>query len=114
MKSRAALIGLIVPGLVEILRPVAAVSVPFQAISSSSSILPFGASKDQESDDEFSFQNIEDVIYTAELKVGGQTFVVQLDTGSSDLWLDTTGVDLSSFEDTGVVSTIEYGYGLTF
>lgn len=110
MKSRFLSVSLIGSGLVSILRPVAAVSVPFSAISSSTSRLSFGTSKDQASDDTFTFENENDVIYTADLKVAGQTFVVQLDTGSSDLWLDTTGLDLSSFEDTGVESTITYGY----
>lgn len=111
MKSRFLSVSLIGSGLVSILRPVAAVSVPFSAISSSTSRLSFGTSKDQASDDTFTFENENDVIYTADLKVAGQTFVVQLDTGSSDLWLDTTGLDLSSFEDTGVESTITYGDG---
>ena len=42
--------------------------------------------------------------------MGGKEFPVQLDTGSSDLWLDTTGVDLSGLTDTGVQTGLTYGY----
>jgi hypothetical protein len=34
---------------------------------------------------------------------------VQLDTGSSDLWLDTTGIDTSSLTATGVNQSLTYG-----
>ncbi|KAL5531426.1 hypothetical protein ACEPAG_4303 [Sanghuangporus baumii] len=77
------------------------------------SLLFSASSKDQVTDDTFDFQNINNVtdsaaIYTAELLVAGEKFTVQLDSGSSDLWLDTTGIDLSSFTDTGVKSSISY------
>lgn len=34
---------------------------------------------------------------------------VQIDTGSSDLWLDTTGVDISSLIQTGQTTNVTYG-----
>ena len=36
---------------------------------------------------------------------------VQLDTGSSDLWLDTTGQSLSSLTNTGQQTGVVYGDG---
>ncbi|KAL5537140.1 hypothetical protein ACEPAF_963 [Sanghuangporus sanghuang] len=99
MYSRFAFVILKVAGLV---RTANALSLLFSA-----------SSKDQVSDDIFDFQNTNNVassaaIYTTELSVAGEKFTVQLDTGSSDLWLDTTGIDLSSFTDTGVKSSISY------
>lgn len=70
--------------------------------------------KDQDGDDIFTYQNWQNAsganIYVATLSVGGKEFPVQLDTGSSDLWLDTTGVDLSGLTDTGVQTGLTYGY----
>ena len=64
--------------------------------------------------DPFSFSNLNDVksdgVYVATLTAGDHDFRVQLDTGSSDLWLDTSGISLSGFQDTGAWSTIVYGY----
>ena len=62
---------------------------------------------------EFGFGNLNNAsgsdIYVAELSVAGKTYTVQLDTGSSDLWLDTTGADLSSLTQTGVQTGLTYG-----
>ncbi|KAI5119387.1 hypothetical protein M0805_001061 [Coniferiporia weirii] len=96
-----------------------ALLVPFKRVSSITSHLSFatvtGGSKD-ESGDPFSFQNSNNAsdnsdIYVTTLSVSGQDFVVQLDTGSSDLWLDTQGVNFSDLIDTGVNSSITYSDG---
>ncbi|EPT05621.1 hypothetical protein FOMPIDRAFT_1013336 [Fomitopsis schrenkii] len=47
-------------------------------------------------------------VYTATIYVQGQPFQVQIDSGSSDLWLDTSGVTLDGLEDTGVTGSIGY------
>ncbi|KDQ58215.1 hypothetical protein JAAARDRAFT_206888 [Jaapia argillacea MUCL 33604] len=60
----------------------------------------------------FNFTNVNgrdgDDMYVGTIYVNSQPYEVQLDTGSSDLWLDTTGVDLSGFADTGVTGFIGY------
>ncbi|KAI0091518.1 aspartic peptidase domain-containing protein [Irpex rosettiformis] len=48
------------------------------------------------------------IIYTANVTLGGQSFEVQLDTGSSDLWVNTQNVTLSNVNDTGVQTFISY------
>ncbi|TDL18837.1 acid protease [Rickenella mellea] len=49
-----------------------------------------------------------EVIYMASLTVGGAEFQVQLDTGSSDLWLDTANLKPSGTQDTGLNRSITY------
>ena len=67
----------------------------------------------RDSSNPFDFQNSQNQtvqdIYVATVNVGGKDFEVQLDTGSSDLWFDTTGVDLSSFTNTSIFTSIPYG-----
>lgn len=51
-----------------------------------------------------------EVIYVANITVDGQSYEVQLDTGSADLWLDTQGITLSpAAHDTNVFVTVQYG-----
>lgn len=101
---------------------VSAVRISFSNVQSSSpstssspSFLFADSVKDQDGDDIFTYQNWQNAsganIYVATLSVAGQEFPVQLDTGSSDLWLDTTGVDLSSLTKTGVQTGLTYGDG---
>jgi hypothetical protein len=63
--------------------------------------------------DPFQFSNVNGGdnrdIYVGTVIVGGQSFEVQLDTGSSDLWLDTAGTSTDGFKDTGVTGSITYG-----
>ncbi|KDQ56688.1 hypothetical protein JAAARDRAFT_36181 [Jaapia argillacea MUCL 33604] len=63
----------------------------------------------------FNFTNVNAAdnrdIYVGTIYVGGQPYEVQLDTGSSDLWLDTEGVTLSGFTNTSVTGYIGYGDG---
>ncbi|PAV20460.1 NADP+-dependent D-mannitol dehydrogenase [Pyrrhoderma noxium] len=107
--------------LASILTPASSIKINFSnKPSSSSSSTPYTLSsvqgvKDQDGDDIFTYQNWQNAsganIYVATLSVGGKEFPVQLDTGSSDLWLDTTGVDLSGLTDTGVQTGLTYGDG---
>ncbi|THH26649.1 hypothetical protein EUX98_g7539 [Antrodiella citrinella] len=66
-------------------------------------------------DDPFGFQNIDGFAYSGIIYVSGQPFTVQLDTGSSDLWLDTQNFTLTNLTDTEVVGSISYvdGTGAT-
>ncbi|KAH8110313.1 aspartic peptidase domain-containing protein [Phellopilus nigrolimitatus] len=92
-----------------------ALSVPFSKVSTSAQFTVASGTKDQDSNDTFRFQNLNNVsssdIYVTTLTVAGKEFVVQLDTGSSDLWLDTAGTDLSSLKQTGIQSGLSYGDG---
>ncbi|KAJ3529543.1 hypothetical protein NM688_g7840 [Phlebia brevispora] len=60
----------------------------------------------------YGFQNLQDNVYAAQLYVAGQNFTVQLDTGSSDLWIDPSIAGVFSLPDgtvdTGVQSSICY------
>lgn len=94
----------------------AAFSLDFTKVSSGNGPAPFsvaGGAKD-DSSDPFGYANLNNAsgsdIYVAQLSVAGKTYTVQLDTGSSDLWLDTTGADLSSLTQTGVQTGLTYGY----
>lgn len=98
-----------------------ALSIEFSQVSPSSSssasspaLFVASGMKDQDGNDVFTYQNSNNVsgsdIYIATLSIAGTEFTVQLDTGSSDLWLDTTGVDLSSLTQTGITTGLSYGY----
>jgi len=62
--------------------------------------------------DPFQFTNVNggdnQDIYVGTVIVGGQSYEVQLDSGSSDLWLDTAGVSTDVFTDTSVHGSIGY------
>ncbi|KAH9912355.1 aspartic peptidase domain-containing protein [Epithele typhae] len=49
--------------------------------------------------------------YTVNITLGGVDFVVLLDTGSSDLWVNTTGRDLQLTNTTDVKINVGYGIG---
>lgn len=91
----------------------AAFSLDFTKVSNPAPFSFDSGSKD-ESTDPFGYANLNNAsgsdIYVAQLSVAGKTYTVQLDTGSSDLWLDTTGADLSSLTQTGVQTGLTYGY----
>ncbi|KDQ58212.1 hypothetical protein JAAARDRAFT_35033 [Jaapia argillacea MUCL 33604] len=80
------------------------------ATLSNSYRLPFR--RDPSHSTSFNFINVNgrdsNDIYVGTIYVNGQPYEVQLDTGSSDLWLDTTGVDLSGFANTGITGFIGY------
>ncbi|KAH8079070.1 aspartic peptidase domain-containing protein [Cristinia sonorae] len=59
-------------------------------------------------DDPFGFQSVNGILYTGIIDVNGQQYTVQLDTGSSDLWLDTKEDAVPNAFDTGVVAEIRY------
>ncbi|KDQ55529.1 hypothetical protein JAAARDRAFT_48835 [Jaapia argillacea MUCL 33604] len=66
----------------------------------------------------FNFTNINvgdnEDIYVGTIYLADQPFTVQLDTGSADLWLDTSGLDLTKLPgliNTGVEGEIDYADG---
>ncbi|KAI0766085.1 aspartic peptidase domain-containing protein [Irpex lacteus] len=48
------------------------------------------------------------VIYTANVTIDGQSFEVQLDTGSSDLWVNTQNITFANVNNTNLKTTIRY------
>ncbi|KAH9947685.1 aspartic peptidase domain-containing protein [Amylocystis lapponica] len=54
------------------------------------------------------FSNVADFLYSATVYVQGQPFQVQIDTGSSDLWLNTQNTTFTGLTDTGYNTTIGY------
>ena len=60
--------------------------------------------------DPFNFANVGGQIYTTIVKINGQDFQVDMDTGSSDLWIDTEGADLTGTINTGILGVVTYEY----
>ncbi|KAK7677509.1 hypothetical protein QCA50_019515 [Cerrena zonata] len=58
--------------------------------------------------DPFNFQNVNGLLYTTTIHINGRPFEVQVDTGSSDLWLDTAGADMTGSNNTGIPASISY------
>ncbi|TDL24668.1 acid protease [Rickenella mellea] len=89
-----------------------AVSFPFEAQPST---VPLVGDSSKDASNPFNFSNVNNIkgsdVYIATLTAGGTAFQVQLDTGSSDLWLDTTKLKPSGTQDTGVSTAITYGDG---
>ncbi|PCH42247.1 acid protease [Wolfiporia cocos MD-104 SS10] len=52
--------------------------------------------------------NDNDFMYTATVYVQGQPFQVQIDSGSSDLWINTENVTFKGLVETGIDATIAY------
>lgn len=61
--------------------------------------------------DPYGFKNVHGTFYSGRIMVAGEPFDVLLDTGSTDLWLDTKGVNLSGVKDTGVFGGVIYEDG---
>ncbi|KIJ70568.1 hypothetical protein HYDPIDRAFT_23662 [Hydnomerulius pinastri MD-312] len=58
-----------------------------------------------------SLSDVQDLIYIANVTVGGVAFPVQLDTGSSDLWVMPTTAPLPSAKATTTSLNLTYGIG---
>ncbi|KAI0672105.1 aspartic peptidase domain-containing protein [Trametes maxima] len=85
-----------------------AITPSFKARSPSS--LPVTVSRGNDSEG-FGFTNVEQSLYTATIHVNGVPYQVQLDTGSSDTWLDPWSAGVSLPPDliyTGINSTTRY------
>ncbi|KAI0810951.1 aspartic peptidase domain-containing protein [Irpex lacteus] len=64
-------------------------------------------------DQSYGFHNGYNGVYNANITVGGQVFSVQIDTGSSDLWVDTCAANVTLYNTSpsaydGIV-TVDYG-----
>ncbi|KAH9838585.1 aspartic peptidase domain-containing protein [Rhodofomes roseus] len=57
------------------------------------------------------FTDVGNGLYTATIHVQGQPVQVQIDSGSSDLWINNDGTDLQGLTDTNIYSTTFYGDG---
>ncbi|KAG7449215.1 acid protease [Guyanagaster necrorhizus] len=62
-------------------------------------------------DNGLDLSTVHDLIYMANVTAGNITYVVQMDTGSSDLWLKTDIPPLPNSEQTGYTTNITYGIG---
>ncbi|KAK0468360.1 aspartic peptidase domain-containing protein [Desarmillaria tabescens] len=62
-------------------------------------------------DNGLDLSTVHDLIYMANVTAGNITYVVQLDTGSSDLWLKADIPPLQNSEQTGYTANITYGIG---
>jgi len=91
---------------------VSAISIPFRRENAPHSTTVNFVSKSSKADG-FNFkqknQGDNNDIYVGTILVSNNPFEVQLDTGSSDLWLDTKGLDLKDFTNTGLTGSITYG-----
>ncbi|KDQ56686.1 hypothetical protein JAAARDRAFT_194660 [Jaapia argillacea MUCL 33604] len=90
------------------------VSLMLSLVAASSAYrLPFRRDSPHSTSFDFTNVNVADVqdIYVGTIYADGQAFEVQIDTGSSDLWLDTDGVNLSGFANSGVPGSLTYGDG---
>lgn len=54
---------------------------------------------------------VQDIIYMGNVTVGGNAYTVQLDTGSSDLWLKGPTTPLPNSHPTSMTSNLTYGIG---
>ncbi|KDQ57373.1 hypothetical protein JAAARDRAFT_36005 [Jaapia argillacea MUCL 33604] len=70
--------------------------------------VPFSRS-DTPSSTSINFTNADGFAYLVTVEFDGQPVQVQLDTGSSDLWIDSPGINLTPFANTGRNGTILYG-----
>ncbi|TDL21727.1 acid protease [Rickenella mellea] len=86
-----------------------AISLPFKARPRT---LPHANKSSKDVSNPFNFSHVNDFrigdVYEVSLTAGGAEFDVQLDTGSSDLWLDTRIMKPSGTQDTGLTSKITY------
>ncbi|KAI5120673.1 hypothetical protein M0805_006962 [Coniferiporia weirii] len=67
-----------------------------------------------QNDDDASLSTVNDMLYMANITLGGTDYVVQLDTGSSDLWIKGTSFPLSNVTHTSMQYNQTYGSGWAF
>ncbi|KZT69430.1 acid protease [Daedalea quercina L-15889] len=64
--------------------------------------------RNPQADSNVGFSNVKDSLYSATIKVNGRPFQVQVDSGSSELWIDPAGLDLPELHHTGLNSGTAY------
>ncbi|EGN93043.1 hypothetical protein SERLA73DRAFT_64735, partial [Serpula lacrymans var. lacrymans S7.3] len=62
----------------------------------------------------FSGSDVHDLIYIANVTLGGIAYPVQLDTGSSDLWIQGPSTPLPNANDTSQTYNVTYGIGWAY
>ncbi|KAI0729115.1 aspartic peptidase domain-containing protein [Fomitopsis betulina] len=72
---------------------------------------PTGVVRNPRAESDIGFSDVQNMLYSATLRVNGRQFQVQVDSGSSDLWIDASALDLPGVHHTGYNSTTEYGDG---
>ncbi|EPS95500.1 hypothetical protein FOMPIDRAFT_1025795 [Fomitopsis schrenkii] len=72
---------------------------------------PTGVVRNPQADSDIGFSDVQNLMYSATLRVNGREFQVQVDSGSSDLWIDASALDLPGVHHTGYDSITEYGDG---
>lgn len=80
------------------------------ASSSSAMRIVMGNNTIVDPSDPFNFANVGGQIYTTIVRINGQDFQVDMDTGSSDLWIDTEGANMTGTIDTGILGAVRYEY----
>ncbi|KAI0268191.1 acid protease [Gloeopeniophorella convolvens] len=64
--------------------------------------------------DDADLSTVNDMIYIANITVGGNAYRVQLDTGSSDLWIKGQNTPLPNSEQTATLYNLSYGIGWAY
>ncbi|CAL1700518.1 unnamed protein product [Somion occarium] len=99
-----------------------ALKIPMKRISSPASSMqrrsgrssfarPIFAVTDNGDDNSMKMTNMHDLIYLANITVGGTEYPVQLDTGSSDLWIKGPTSPLPNVQLTSMTYNLTYGIG---
>ncbi|THV08563.1 acid protease [Dendrothele bispora CBS 962.96] len=81
-----------------------------QQSSSTSNFRVFAASQNNTLD----INTARDLIYLANITIGGTVYPIQLDTGSSDLWVQGTSFPLSNSSTTNIAQNVTYGIGWAY
>ncbi|KAI0693590.1 aspartic peptidase domain-containing protein [Cytidiella melzeri] len=63
---------------------------------------------------EISMDDTHDILYMTNITVGGQDYLVQLDTGSSDLWIKGPSSPLPNSQTTSTTWNLTYGIGWAY
>jgi hypothetical protein len=64
--------------------------------------------------DALSLSTVDDLLYMANVTVGGTSYTVQLDTGSSDVWIKGASSPLPNVSDTTATYNLTYSIGWVF
>ncbi|KAF8655269.1 hypothetical protein AX16_003170 [Volvariella volvacea WC 439] len=65
-------------------------------------------------DNALSLTSVQDLIYMAEMTVGGNDYLVQLDTGSSDLWIKGDTTPIPGSRPTHITQNLTYALGWAY
>ncbi|EKM59341.1 uncharacterized protein PHACADRAFT_249769 [Phanerochaete carnosa HHB-10118-sp] len=72
------------------------------------------AAASSETPDEIDMSTYHDIIYLANITIGGNDYQVQLDTGSSDLWVKGPTSPLPGAQQTDITYNLTYGIGWAY